>query len=299
MRPKYPSFVWAKDIKVNVGSQEIEVSGVIPILEEERDAAPDPLRAYRQAISRYAGAKRQGKNSPHVQFANADNLQKQTAFLKHYGPVVISSARTEERPISSSDPFDFQLTETVVTARQSLVELRKEQLVYRSAAVLISELPSAKKADVATLRDCISTIVANVSEWPSQWERERRLRAGGLGFAMEPLWRFSDENLRHLEIWMWNAMRERSGDPFKDGFGINPVHDGHNVICELINAFAPLVYPWGDSPVEAPSWDLSGGIRPILYYMLRREYLTGGGISLCRNSDCRSIFEIERSRQEF
>ncbi|MCU1300241.1 MAG: hypothetical protein JWQ87_525 [Candidatus Sulfotelmatobacter sp.] len=299
-RSIYPPFVWAKNIQVDMGNEEFEISGVRLFVEDEASYAADALRAYRQAITRYGGAKRQGKNSPHVQFANADNLQKQTAFLRHYGPVVISSAREEERPVRSSGPFDFQLTEPVIVARQNLAELERERLVYRSALVLISELQRAKESDIATVRKCISTIVSNVSEWPSQWERERGLRVGGLGFAKDPQWKFSNENLRHLELWLWHSMRERSGDPLKDAFSMpNPVHDGHLVTSELVNAFAPHVYPWGDSPVEAPSWDLAGGIRPILYYMLRREYLSGGGISLCRNSDCRSIFEIERSRQEF
>jgi hypothetical protein len=300
LESKYPTFVWAKDIKVSVAGQEIEVSGIIPILEEERFAARDPLRGYREAISRYAGAKRQGKNSPHVQFANADNVQKQVTFLKQYGPVVVSSSHTEERAISSQDPFDFRLSETVIVARQNVSELKREHLVYRSALVLISELHRGKESDISTVRECLSTIVSNVSEWPSQWERERRLRVNGLGYVHEPQWNFTKENLRHLEIRRWNAMQERSGDPIKDAFmALNPVHDGHLVTCELINAFTPVVYPWGDSPVEAPHWDIASGIRPLLYYILRREYLGATGIGICRNSDCRAIFEIERSGQEF
>lgn len=296
----YPPFVWAKDIQVRVVDEEFEISGVLPVGGEQAYKAPDALRAYRQAISRYGGTKRQGKNSPHVQFANADTVQKLTAFLRHYGPVLISSAREEERPVRPSGPFDFGITETVVFARQNRAELVREQLVYRSALVLVSEVQRAKECEVATVQKCISTIVGNVSEWPSQWERERRLRVSGLGFAHEPHWKFTDKNLEHLERWMWSATREPSGDALRDLFSMrNPVYDGHLVISELINAFALLVYPWGDSPVEAPSWDLAGGIRPILYYMLRREYLSGRGLSLCRNSDCRSIFEIERSGQEF
>lgn len=297
---KYPIFVWAKDIQVSVIGEELEISGVIPVLEEKRSAAHDPLGEYRQAISRYAGAKRQGRNSPHIQFANADNFQKQIAFIRHYGPVLVSSARSEERAIRSQSPFDFGLNETVIVARQDTTELAREQLVYRSALALISELQRGKEADIAMLRKCISLIVRNVSEWPSQWERERRLRANGLGYAHEPQWKFAEENLQHLELWRWQAMRERSGDPLKDAFmPPDPIRNGHLVICDLLNSFTPVVYPWGDAPVEAPHWDIAPGIRPILYYMMRREYLSAGGMGICRNSDCRAIFEIERSGQEF
>lgn len=303
---KYPTFVWAKSIQVSVEGEEIEISGANAILEEDRFAAPDPLRAYRQAIARYAGAKRQGKNSPHVEFANANCIQKQVTFLSRYGPVFVDSIRTEVRPIKSEGPFDFGLSETVMVARQKVAELHKEHLVYQSAWILISELQARKEPDGKTIRRCISTIVNNVSDWPRQWERERRLRATDMASAnclwsaLEPSWIFTEKNLEHLEFWMWGAEREPSGDPLRDTFmGLSPVHCGHLVICELVNAFAPLVYPWGDSPVEAPHWEIIGGIRPLLYFMLRREYLRAGGIAICRNIDCRQIFEIERSGQEF
>jgi hypothetical protein len=297
---EYPPFVWAKEIKVSVGDQEIEVSGVSLMIEEDYRAAPDSLRAYRQAISRYGGEKRQGKNSPHVQFANADDIAGQVAFLKQYGPVLSSSSETEERAVSSRGHYDFGFTETVITARQNIAELESEQSIYRSALVLIAELRRAKKIDIPRIRECLSPIVRNVSAWPRQWEREQRMRASGVGYAHEPRWKFTDENVRHLEYFLWRAMQERSDSPSRDALlGLNPVRDGHLVISEIVNAFAPVVYPWGDSPVEAPHWDVATGIRPLLYYMLRREYLSTGGVGICRNSDCRAIFEIERSGQEF
>ncbi len=177
---------------MSVEDEEFEISGVLPVGEEETYQAADALRAYRQAINRYGGTKRQGKNSPHVQFANADDMQKLAAFLRLFGPVVISSARTEERPIRPPGQIDFETTETVVFARQNRAELVREQQVYRCALVLVAELQRAKECEVATVQKCISTIVGHVSQWPSQWERERRLRVSGLGFAHEPHWEFTD-----------------------------------------------------------------------------------------------------------
>jgi len=270
------------------------------VIEEDYRAAPDSLRTYRQSISRYGGEKRQGKNSPHVQFANADDIAKQVAFLQQYGPVLSCSSRNEERAVSSQSPYDFGLTETVITARQNIAELESEQSIYHSALVLIAELRRSKKPDIPKIRGCISTIVRNASAWPRQWERERRMRAGEFWYALEPHWKFTEENVRHLEYCLWRAMQEPSDSPSLGAlFGSKPVHDGHSVISEIVNAFTPIVYPWGDSPVEAPHWDVAAGIRPLLYYMLRREYLSAGGIGICRNSDCRAIFEIERSGQEF
>lgn len=295
----YPPFVWGKDIRVEAGPDELEVSAVVPVLQQDYNAAPDALRSYRRAVRRFEGPKRQGKNSSHIEFANADSDQKLVKFVQRFGPVVVNSLRTEEREIPAEGPFDFKTTETISVARQNLAELRSERLAYRSALHLVSELQRGKQSEIATLRRCVVEIVENVSTWPQQWERELQLRANQ-GYAREPQWRFREDNVEHLEIYSYYATRESSGDPLREAIlGMSPVRASHNVISELVNAFAPLVYLWGNGPVEAPHWDLIGGIRPILYHILRREYLQASGISICRNTECRDLFEIERFGQEF
>lgn len=307
LKPRYPSFVWGKDICVKVGPDELQISAIVPVLKEDHNAAPDPMRAYRRAVRRFEGPKRQGKNSPHIQFANADSDQKLVKFVQRFGPVVVSSLHTEERETPPNGPFSFQSSETILVARQSLAELRSEHLAYRAALALVSELRRGKHSEIDILRRCVVETVENVSMWPQQWERERQLRAGGQGFAPEPQWLFRQGNLGYLDTYMYYATRERSLNPLGETFAevvgeallMSPTRASHNVICELVNAFGPIVYLWGDAPVEAPHWDLTCGIRPILYYILRREYLQGGGIGICRNTECRDLFEIERFGQEF
>jgi len=296
-RLDYPPFVWGKDIRVEAGPDELEVSAVVPVLRQEYNAAPDALRSYRRAVRRFEGPKRQGKNSPHIEFANADSDQKLIKFVQRFGPVVVSSLRTEEREIPPEGPLDFQTTLTISVARQNLAELRSEHLVYRSALHLVSELQRGKQSEIATLRRCVVEIVENVHKWPRQWERELQLRANQ-GYADKPQWLFREDNVEHLQIYLYYATRESSGD-LSEAILMSPIRASHNVICELVNAFAPLVYLWGDGPVEAPHWDLAGGIRPILYHILRREYLQASGIGICRNTECRDLFEIERFGQEF
>src|SRR6266568_6118600 len=94
---QYPPLVWGKEIIVKVDSDELEVSAVVPVLEEDWDASPDALRAYRKAVSRYGGLKRQGKNSPHIEFANADSDEKLVRFVQRFGPVIVRSVYKEER----------------------------------------------------------------------------------------------------------------------------------------------------------------------------------------------------------
>jgi hypothetical protein len=143
----------------------------------------------------------------------------------------------------------------------------------------------------------ISCQLSRNGEDRSQWQREHGLRSSGLGYASQPYWFFSQDNIRHLDTWLFCATRG-SSEPLRFAF-IDPLRAGHLVICELVNAFSPVVYPWGKTPVEAPAPDVAGGVRPVLYYILRREYLHASGVGVCRNPECREFFEIERAGSEF
>jgi hypothetical protein len=199
---KYPPFVWAKDIQVVRNDDELLVSGIEVVSDEDVQDAADLVRAYRRAISRYGGAKRQGKNSPHIQFANADDLQKLSAFVSRYGPISVGQFSKMERPKKFNDSFEFTLTETVTVAHQSLPELERERLIYRSGLMLASELHQGKKASVISIREHISNIANNISDWPAQWERERKLRSKGLGVLDSPNWNFTIQNVSYIEHWM-------------------------------------------------------------------------------------------------
>ena len=302
----YPSFVWGTGISVRVYGDELEVSGIAAVTDEERRVAPDPFRGYLQAVTRYGGQKRQGKNSPHIQFANAETDQELVRFVQRFGPVVVSSLRTEERDSPSSvdlpglGKIEFPGTRTVLVARQDLAELRSERRAYRAALSLVGELQWGKRADVSKIQECVSAILESVSQWPAQWEREHKLRASGQGCPRQPPWLFRQDNLRHLEEYKYFACRERTDDVLREAITMAPLAAAHHSICELVNAFEVLVYPWGNIPVEAPDWDLTGGIRPLLYYILRREYLLKArSVDICRNTDCRHLFEIERFGQTF
>ena len=219
---------------------------------------------------------------------------------------MVSSLRSEER--STPEVIDvpgilnheYSVHRTILVARQALAELRSEHRAYRAALSLVSELQREKHADARRIAEDVTEIMANISKWPEQWERERQLRVSGLGYAGEPAWLFRQDNLEHLERYEYHASREWTGDLLKEALVMHPIDAGHYSICELVNAFSSLVYPWGRIPIEAPNWDLTCGIRPVLYYILRREYLVKArSIGICRNTDCRQLFEIERFGQEF
>jgi hypothetical protein len=306
LRKTYPNLVWAKDISVEVCGDELEVTGTVVLLEEEALAAPDLFREYRGAVSRYGGKKRQGKNSPHIQFANAGSDEELIEFVQRFGPVIISSLRKEERSIPDVTDVigalhsDYSVDRTILVARQVFADLRSEQRVYRAALSLVSELQRTMHVDTDRIGENVSEIAANISKWPEQWERERKLGADGFGFGTEPAWLFRQPNLERFKQYRYYATRAKTDDPMIKALVMDPITAGHYSICELVNAFSSHLYPWGKTPIEAPHWDLTSGIRPVLYYVLKREYLLNArGIGICRNTDCRQLFEIERFGQEF
>jgi hypothetical protein len=159
----------------------------------------------------------------------------------------------------------------------------------------LTELERGEKADVSVLWRCMSDIRDKVSCWPVQWSREQKLRE----FNKEPhiTWEFGREASRRVKL---AAERRLSLGERIGGNLVRPVvRSGHDVICELLNAFRPWVYRWEDKPTEAPHRDLRYGIRPILYSILRMEYLRPGSLAICANAQCLDAFVIDRVGQRF
>jgi hypothetical protein len=300
MSLEYPPFVWAKDIRVEKSGDALQVTGTAVISQQDVETTRDPFHSYMRAVSRYGLDKRQGKNSFHIQFANADTEGKLIQFIQRFGPLVVSSLTSLEQKVEP-DSFDFERTETDLIARQDWAELANEHRAYRAALRLIAELERKKQSDISVMRACILEISEGVTNWPNQWLRERRLRRNGV-FSPQPCWLFNEDNLRVFRSYGYAAASNTPTDRLEGLVGWPPsdaVELSHHVITDLVNAYPPVVHVWGQTPVEAPDWDLTFGIRPLLYYILRRQYLQTSGIAVCRNVECRAVFEIERAGQEF
>jgi hypothetical protein len=157
-------------------------------------------------------------------------------------------------------------------------ELRNEQAVYRAALALVMHL-TQPRYDYGVAQRLMKIIAANIKEWPRQWQREKSLR------SFEPIWKLRAESLERIE-----CLSLAPPDPI-----LPDELSGRMVICELLNSFRSTVFP---NPVEMHS-SIKFGIRPLLYSLLRRQFLYPRGFFICSNSECRSFFNIERSGQQF
>jgi hypothetical protein len=257
------------------------------------------LAEYRKAPKTDWSKGHTGKNSPHIQFANADTDEKLVAYVKRFGPVVARSVceRFADQGEEEEDP-------ATIVAEQDMTELWNERIIYHSALTLAAEL-EREKADVAIIRNCISKIAGNIVDWQRQRQREEHLRKANS--EPEPSWRFGEEAVRAVKefgsdaFWEPPTHWERNKLLLATTTAIapNPVRAGHNIICELVNTFPPLVYVWGSRPIEGPHLDLRYGIRPLLYHILRQKYRERRGIGACANAQCRELFEVERAGQQY
>ena len=89
-----PSYAWGTDLVVERTADCLVIRGHSPLWTDStaelhsRDVFEGYLKAHRDWSNG-----RTGKNSPHVQFANAHSDEAMVAFVKEFGPVVARSVR--------------------------------------------------------------------------------------------------------------------------------------------------------------------------------------------------------------
>jgi hypothetical protein len=262
------------DVRLEGGC--LQIVGLLPLYTTSNNCACDFLQQYQ--IAREDSSKgRTGKASPHIRFANASTDEKLLAFVRQFGPVVARSVYDNfERPEKGLPEPRWPPR---LTAEQDMNELRSERLLYRSALNLVIEL-GRPEVDASVVRHCVKEIADRVPDWLRQWEREQHLRG-----PHQVLWKISPESVERVQ-----QLSNAPPDPI-----LPQSVDGRIVVCELLNAFRGIVYP---NPVEFHS-SIRYGIRPLLYSILRREFLYPRDVAVCANTQCREFFEIERSGQRF
>ena len=262
--------------------EELEITAAMPRYLSANDAF-DFIRQYQTARKKSPiGKKRTGKDSPHISFANAASDGKLIDFVRMFGPVVCKAFKilphsSESDRLKAADSR-FQM---LMIARQDLKELRNEQRIYKAALGLVAELGKKdSEFSYETARQQITEIAEGIREWPRQWNRENKLKR-----SSHPPWRLRRDSLRRI-----TALSRLNPDPI-----LARQVDARIVMCELINVFPSIVFP---NPAEMHS-NLCYGIRPLLYSVLRQEFIHPRYFGICANTQCRAFFEIERSGQRF
>ena len=285
----YGPSVWASEIIVAVRGDRLLISGKVPFSDSDLKSSDDLFLTYLQ--TRESPKKGARNQSAHLQFANARNDEDLIAFARRFGPVAASEVNLERCADDGSEDLGSR---EIVNAVQGLKELGREQGIYRACLRLLGELVRGEKdASLAVIRECASFVVPGVSQWLRDWDREcvsrNRKKLG------PPSWQFQTEDYNALLRFQAMAGSEPCGLA-----GYDPFRAGHEVLCGILNAFPTRIEFLLDRPVETiPPESLLYGVRPLLYLILRHEYLTQIGMEVCANSACGRLFVIERLHQKF
>ena len=309
IRPPFPYFplVWGFDLTVEpLGGDQILVKGKVPVLEADFRLGRDLYSCYLSSVKTVFGQKSTGIRSPHITFANATTDQELLDFVREYGPIAPIGIKEIEPHIPEGASLQsIANSRDERWATEGISRLHRERQIYASALGLMSELRRGKrKANLGVIRKYISDIVVGVTVWRDQWENENRWRDANCPFPIA--WQFDStrcDRLWHLKFAVeWEPPADDTGVAALLGksLRIDPFTAGEMALCELINAFPAEIQCFNDHPIESlPIQAVSFGVRPCLYLILRREFLSGGGTAICCNDRCNRFFVSERSGQVF
>jgi len=240
------------------------------------------------------------KKPPHVEFANATTDAKLVEFVRKWGPIDperASMLAKEPKPMPPEGGPEGGVTVTTskdgikvvvrqngrtqkwffpgvriryrvdvpdgydIVVRQSLAALRRQQEIFSAAARLIAEIQSNEPDPERIFKYCAQTAM-----------------------TMDDRESFFDD----AEALLLGSKRSLAS-------AVSQLAQPY--LCSVLNDFSPRVYPTSAGPIELLPLDttnLGHGIKPVLYGMLRLEYLRKDrqGLGVCPR--CNEVFAKER-----
>jgi hypothetical protein len=287
-QPVYPGYQWGEPLdrteflSVKRVGESLKIRAAMPsYLSQNRPC--DFIRKYETARKERPFDKRKvGKDSPHIRFANADSEDDLIDFVRSFGPVTATAfrmKRLQDFSLPEMTPDGHRL-QFVIEAYQDLAELKTEQKIYKAALGLILELAkNDAEFDLDIAQKQVAEIARGIQDWPSQWERERKARGD------DPAWRAPARSIQRIADHA-GCSRHRI---------LLSYVDARIILCELLNMLPGMVFP---NALEMHS-AIRFGMRPLLYSVLRREFLHHHDTGICANTRCRNFFEIERGGQRY
>jgi len=268
-KQRYTIPIWAHNIRVE------QKLGALIVRGERRHMSParvtdleSDLLASCKPLVRWGEQRR--KMPPHIEFANATTKDKLIEFVQKWGPVegiskVICKSPSDEvldvvADFKTNRLFVSLRTRAVeVETTQDLEELRREQQLFGGAARLIAEIQTEKPAPDMVFRHYSQLSESEDGEFFCRVVKGANHRSDLLASAA--------------------CQRAQLG------------------LCNLLDRFPVRLELTELGPVELAPLDAEhriGGIRSILYFFLRLEYLRRGrmGIGVC--PCCDEVFAKER-----
>jgi hypothetical protein len=298
---------WAERIQVRRSGEKLWVRGKgLYYYAVSAEAEQGPGRGNLLADffrSRRAMTREQTPQLPHLNFAAASTDDELIEFVKRYGPVWASVPEDRKNPRADS---------TLVC--QSLPALRAEQRIFRALVELVGAMregrdliqeacaieaelvPGESDADLSSTRS-LRTSQRLVRE---NAEVLAKIRQRATAFAQIIV----AEGPPVHEDAPWSVRSSSHLDPLLLQEGNDTVFWGvvleqlGQVLCEIFNAVETRLYATGPFVQELPTLG-PRGVRPLLYYLLRAEYLHGQMLRACQRADCGAMFIPTRRHAKY
>jgi hypothetical protein len=305
------TFRWADHIQVEDAGEYLKLAGAISLGDRSRGLLTR-YGKYLNPVPVPPPLSEDVTEMPHARFAKAADRDGLLRFVKEFGPVVANDLNEPNTTIVVADDANTPQTTTIevpvittwVGAVQRWDELRREQKLFRSLLLLIQAVKSGDAEELRGTLSLFDDVLDGTSAWIEQHSRESLQRERNERAPIDWNWSRNQQDIL-ANYFSSVASALAKGNPKLDGLSTllahgNPLNNLNGAICEILNAFPPSVQylPKKQSKngnnlpraVEMPRSDLVFGIRPLLYFMLRTDYLRGWELRLCRREGCGEWF---------
>ena len=274
-----PPVYWADEIDVVNSAESLSISGRKLLPPSNSSKCLDVMSGYVYAIS---GAQAGDPNkAAHLDFANCKSEEALTRFVQRYGPVLAEADSVEVRPPIHED----RCSRTEIRAEQRWDVLRREQRTLNAALQLFEEIRSDNPDGDALVR-AAKSVVLGTSFWVDVYNRELQAK-DPRHWQDSPSWMWTAKHLGRAQQ-LANAVCPMDKEDLLD----RAKSQAHELLCHVLNAFPVWLTRYGGNPVEMPSEDVSFGIFPVLYFLLRCDYLWRAKVARCAWKDCTRWFRV-------
>jgi len=274
-----PPVYWADEIDVVKSAESLSISGQKLLPPSSASKRHDVMSGYMYAISGTQAG--DANKAAHLVFANCTSEEALTKFVQRYGPVLAEADSVDVRPPIHEE----RCLRTEVRAEQRWEVLRREQETVNAALQLVGEIRSDEPDGYAVVR-AAKSLVRGTVYWVDAYNRElkeKRLRP----------WQDSPS-------WIWTAKHQGRAQQVANAVGPVDSEDSldraksqaHELLCHILNAFPVRLTQSDGIPVELPSEDVSFGVLPVLYFLLRCDYLWNAKVARCALKDCMRWFRV-------
>ncbi len=276
---KTPPVYWADQIEISNSAEALSICGQKLFPPSRSSKHRDLVSGCAYAIS---GARvPQANKAAHFAFANCSTEEAFTEFVLRYGPVLAEATSVKAK----ATRYDQKCFRTELSACQRWDVLQREQRTLAAALQLFEQIRSDRPVHNAVF--CAArSIVLGTSYWVDAYNREVETRRP-LRSRDSPSWIWSVKHQQRAQL-LANAISPLASKDSRSRAN----SQAHDLLCHVLDAFPVRLTRYCGAPVEMPGEDVSFGVFPAFYFLLRWDYLWDAKVARCAWEGCKRWFRV-------